>query len=138
MAHAAPASGTSGLRTMAVGSRLPMALSLLLGIVYGFWASGIRRDAYPSLSPSPITTGNVLFGVLTGVIVAVVTFGIHRASFRLPRELRAVAWAAWAGIAFGYLYSLTDATVLRSTIMALTVAAAVFATMFYRYYTHEN
>ncbi|MFE5027576.1 hypothetical protein ACFRAO_30670 [Streptomyces sp. NPDC056656] len=134
MAHAAPASGTSGLRSMAVGSRLSMALSLLLGIVYGFWASGIRRDA----GPSPITTGNVLFGVLTGVIVAVVTFGIHRASFRLPRELRAVAWAAWAGIAFGYLYSLTDATVLRSTIMALTVAAGVFAAMFYRYYTHEN
>ncbi|MGW6753818.1 hypothetical protein [Streptomyces sp. NPDC055006] len=131
MAHAAPASRTSGLRSMAAGSRLSMALPLLLGIVYGFWASGIQRDA------GPITTGNVLFGFLTGIIVAVVTFGIHRASPRLPRELRAVTWAAWAGIAFGYLYSLTDATVLRSTIMALTVAVGVFAAMFYRYYTHE-
>ncbi|MCX5082945.1 hypothetical protein ACFC18_20370 [Streptomyces sp. NPDC056121] len=135
MAHAAPASGTSGLRSMAAGSRLSMALPLLLGIVYGIWASGIRRDAGPTIAG--ITTGNVLFGFLTGIIVAVVTFGIHRASFRLPRELRAVTWAAWAGIAFGYLYSLTDASVLRSTIMALVVAAGVFAAMFYHYYTHE-
>ncbi|MFF2504228.1 hypothetical protein ACFVTY_12755 [Streptomyces sp. NPDC058067] len=133
MAHAAPASGTSGPRTtMAAGSRLSMGLSLLLGIVYGFWASGIRRDG------GPITAGNVLFGVLTGVIVAVLCFGVHRMSFRLPRELRATVWAAFAGIAFGYLYSLTDATILRSTIMALCVAAGVFAAMFYRYYTHEK
>ena len=131
MAHAAPVSGTSALRSMAAGSRLSMTLSLLLGIVYGFWASGMRREG------GPITTGNVLYGVLTGVIVAVVCFGVHMLSFRLPRGLRATAWAAFAGIALGYLYSQNDASVLWSTILALVVAACVFVAMFYRYYTHE-
>src|SRR5207237_1052721 len=101
-------------------------------IVYGFWASGIRREA------GPITAANVGYGFLTGAVVAVVCFGVHQVSSRLPRELRAVTWAAFAGIAFGYLYSQTDATALRSTVMALVVAAGVFAVMFYRYYTHEK
>ncbi|MEU6677010.1 hypothetical protein [Streptomyces sp. NPDC046925] len=106
--------------------------AVLLGIVYGIWAAGIARDA------GPITTGNVLLGVVAGIVAAAVFMGLRMIAPGLPRELRAAAWAAFAGIAFGYLYSLTDATVLRSVAMSLAVAGGVFAWMFYRYYTSEK
>ncbi|MGB8943180.1 MAG: hypothetical protein WCD21_23530 [Streptomyces sp.] len=105
--------------------------TVLLGLVYGIWAAGIARDA------GPITTGNVLLGVVAGVVVAAVFMGLRTIAPRLPRELRAAAWAAFSGIAFGYLYSLTDATILRSVFMSLAVAGGAFALTFYRYYTSE-
>ncbi|MFE0174732.1 hypothetical protein ACFWZ2_20650 [Streptomyces sp. NPDC059002] len=126
MAHASPAA--TGSRAAASAH---WAGPVLLGIVYGIWAAGIRRDA------GPITTGNVLFGVVTGVIVAAVFVALHRVAPALPRELRALSWTAFAGIAFGYLYSLTGASILRSVVMSLLVAAGVFAVTFYRYYTTE-
>ncbi|WP_369174475.1 hypothetical protein AB5J49_44000 [Streptomyces sp. R28] len=55
----------------------------------------------------------------------------------LSRELRVLSWTAFAGIAFGFLYSQTDASVLRSVGMSLAVAAAVFAVTFYRHCTTE-
>lgn len=125
MAHASPAA--TGHRAVSAHWAGPV----LLGIVYGVWAAGIRRDA------GPITTGNVLFGVVAGVIVAAVCFALRRTAHTLPRELRALSWTAFAGIAFGFLYSLTDATILRSVIMSLVVAAGVFTLTFYRYYTTE-
>ncbi|MCF3118802.1 hypothetical protein IPZ68_03630 [Streptomyces arenae] len=125
MAHASPAA--TGSRALSAHWAGPV----LLGIVYGVWAAGIRRDA------GPVTTGNVLFGVVTGAIVAAVFFALRRGAHALPRELRALSWAAFAGIAFGFLHSLTGATVLRSVGMSLVVAAGVFVATFYRYYTTE-
>lgn len=151
MAHAAPASGTSGTRLsgkhrtsgMLDTSRSPrtsharpsnasLVLPALAAVVYGLWAAGIERDA------GPITTGNVLFGVVSGVVVGVVCFALHQASRRMAREVRAIAWTSFAGIAFGFLYAQTGATVLRSVIMSLAVAGGVFAFVFYRYYTTED
>ncbi|MFF1693436.1 hypothetical protein ACFVXC_07425 [Streptomyces sp. NPDC058257] len=130
MAHVAPTSSAPRVFGGSAVSRAATA-AVLLGVVYGVWAAGMARDA------GPITTGNVLLGVVAGVVVAAVFMGLRAIAPGLPRELRAAAWAGFAGIAFGYLYSLSDATVLRSTIMALAVAAGVFAVMFYRYYTSE-
>lgn len=136
MAHAAPTSSAPRAPRApqvfggSAATRIATAAGIL-GVVYGFWAAGIARDA------GPITTGNVLLGVVAGIVFAALFMGLRRAAPRLPRELRATAWAAFAGISFGYLYSLTGATVLRSTLMALGVTAGVFAVMFYRYYTSE-
>ncbi|MEV0526973.1 hypothetical protein AB0I66_26420 [Streptomyces sp. NPDC050439] len=106
-------------------------VALVLGLVYGVWAAQIARDA------GPITTGNVMLGVVAGIVFAAVFMGLWKAAPGLPRELRAAAWAAFAGISFGYIYSLTDATILRSVFMALAVTGGVFAAAFYRYYTRE-
>ncbi|MFF1380684.1 hypothetical protein [Streptomyces sp. NPDC058308] len=130
MAHAAPVYTAPGSRATGT-SALWAGLPLLLGIVYGIWTSGIRRDG------GPITTGNVMFGVVTGLLFAAVFFVLHRMAPALPREVRALSWMAFTGIAFGFLYSLTGASVLRSVVMALVVSAAVFAVIFYRYYTTE-
>ncbi|MFD4630712.1 hypothetical protein ACFVYR_24725 [Streptomyces sp. NPDC058284] len=120
--HSAHRSGTSALWA---------GLPLLLGVVYGIWASGIRRDG------GPITTGNVVLGVVTGVIFAVVFFTLHRMAPALPRELRALSWMAFTGIAIGFLHSLTGSSVLWSVVLGLVVGAGVFVMVFYRYYTTE-
>ncbi|AZM54433.1 hypothetical protein DMA15_19230 [Streptomyces sp. WAC 01529] len=132
MAHAAP---LHPMRHRSRAAATPAArwagLALLMGVVYGLWACAIRRDG------GPITTGNVLFGVVSGLVFAALMIAVHRVAPTLPRELRALSWAAFAGVTFGFLYSLAGASVLRCTAMALAVAAGVFAVTFYRYYTTE-
>lgn len=135
MAHAAPVHYAPGARTTPTPTSTSASrwagLALLMGVVYGLWACAIRRDG------GPITTGNVMFGVVTGLVFAALMFALHRVAPALPRELRALSWTAFTGVTFGYLYSLGGASVLRSTVMALVVAAGVFAVTFYRYYTAE-
>ncbi|MFD9910680.1 hypothetical protein [Streptomyces sp. NPDC059063] len=121
------AHGTPGVRALSAAWAGPV----LLGVVYGVWAAGIHRDG------GPITGFNVLYGVVTGVVFALLYGALRRFAPALPRELRAIAWAAFAGVSFGFLYSLTDASVLRSTGMAGTVAAGVFVAVFYHFYTRE-
>ncbi|MFF2850172.1 hypothetical protein ACFVT5_28115 [Streptomyces sp. NPDC058001] len=137
MAHAAPAIEPSRRpgRARSIDFRSPgVWLPAVLAVVYGLWAAEIRRNSIGH----GITGWDVLFGVVTGVIVGVLCFALHRVSHRLPRELRAAAWAAFAGITFGYLYSLTDASILRSVGMALAVAVWVGLATFYRFYTTEK
>ncbi|MFD5696777.1 hypothetical protein [Streptomyces lasiicapitis] len=133
-AHGSPAApGTPGSHSLPDLRALSgtWAVPALLAVVYGLWAAAIHRDG------GPITGWNVLYGVVTGVVFGVLYAAVRRVAPALPRELRAAAWATFAGVTFGFLYSLTDATVLRSTGMAATVAASVFAVSFYRYYTRE-
>jgi hypothetical protein len=143
MAHAAPASGrprTSAPRTSGapdifgaqVHTVAKWALPVVGGLVYGFWAAANNR------SGGPITGWNVLFGFVCAIAFAAAYIGVRMLAPLMKRELHALLWTAFAGIAFGFLYSQTGASVLRSTFMALGVAAGVFAVAFYRYYTHED
>ncbi|MVO86467.1 hypothetical protein GPA10_17290 [Streptomyces sp. p1417] len=141
MAHIAPTAPTGhgahtgpgghgahgGLRTLSAVGAVPA----LLAVVYGLWAAANHRDG------GPITGGNVLLGVVSGLVFGALYAGLRQAAPTLPRELRAGAWAVFAGLSFGFLCGLTDASVLRTAAMAAAVAAAVFATVFYRYYTRE-
>lgn len=107
-------------------------LPVVLGLVYGFWAAANRRDG------GPITGWNVLFGFVSALAFMVVLVGVQAVAPRLKREPHAVAWGAFAGVAFGFLYSQTGASVLRSAGISLVVAGSVTAVLFYRYYTHED
>lgn len=141
MAHAAP---TSGARTPSAGTRTPDVFSdrahraaawtvpVSLGLVYGYWVAANNR------SGGPITGWNVLLGFVSAIAFAALYMGIHALAPRMRREVHALVWTAFAGCAFGFLYAQTGASVLRSTGMALAVSAGVFATLFYRYYTHED
>ncbi|WP_328495368.1 hypothetical protein OHS59_23465 [Streptomyces sp. NBC_00414] len=136
MAHTAPASAGTGTgsttrhQTRAIPAKL--ALPALGGIVYGLWTSGIDRHA------GPITGWNVLLGIVSALAFAGAAYGIHTVAPRLPRELRAAGWAAFAGISFGFLYSLTDASVLKTVGLSLVITAGVLMVVFYRYYTSED
>ncbi|GHB24209.1 hypothetical protein GCM10010377_12730 [Streptomyces viridiviolaceus] len=140
MAHTAPAIGgttrpgpsTPDVFGPGVHAVARWAVPVVLGLVYGYWAAANRRDA------GPITGWNLLFGFLTALVFAVLYVAVRAIAQRLRRELHAVAWAAFAGIAFGFLYSQTGASVLKSTGLSLVIGAALFAVLFYRYYTHED
>ncbi|MDX2932381.1 hypothetical protein [Streptomyces ipomoeae] len=119
-----------GERTHAVAH---WALPAVLGLVYGYWAAAMNRDA------GPITGWNILFGFATAFVFTVFYLAVRAVAPRLRRELHALLWAAFAGCAFGFLYSqASQHTVLRSAAMSLGVAAGLFAVLFYRYYTHED
>jgi hypothetical protein len=141
MAHAAP---TSGLRTPSAPSRTPdvfserthriaaWAVPVTLGLVYGYWVAANNR------SGGPITGWNVLLGFVSAIVFTALYMGLGALAPHMRRELHALLWTAFAGCAFGFMYSETGATALRSTGMALAVSVAVFATLFYRYYTRED
>ncbi|GGX13073.1 hypothetical protein GCM10010297_38230 [Streptomyces malachitofuscus] len=139
MAHAAPRTRGAierGSTTDVFSGRAHraalVAMPVLLGLVYGYWAAANRRHG------GPITGWNLLFGFLTALAFAVVLMALLTLAPKLRRELHAVAWAAFSGIAVGFLFSQSGGSVLRSTALSLAVAAGVFATMFYRFYTHED
>ncbi|MEU3984756.1 hypothetical protein AB0F77_32635 [Streptomyces sp. NPDC026672] len=130
----APAARTPdilGPRAHAVGK---VALSVVLGLVYGYWAAANVRYG------GPITGWNVLFGFVTAIVFMAVCYGLLVLGPRLPREVHATLWASFVGITFGFLYSLSGRghSILGSAGLGLVVGASVFAVLFYRYYTHED
>ncbi|WEH16647.1 hypothetical protein [Streptomyces sp. VNUA24] len=117
-------------RTHALANRI---VPVALGLVYGYWAAAMNRDA------GPITGWNVLFGLVTAFVFAALHIAVLTVAPRLRRELHAALWAAFAGCAFGFLYSqASQHSVLRSVAMSLAVAAGFLVVNFYRYYTHED
>jgi len=108
------------------------AVPVVGGLVYGYWAAAINRDA------GAITGWNVLFGFVCAIAFAAAYMGARTVAPLMRREAHALVWAVFAGCAFGFLYSQTDATILRSVFMSLPVAVGVYAVAFYRYYTRED
>ncbi|SDK52456.1 hypothetical protein [Streptomyces indicus] len=130
MAHAAPR--PTGISAGGLGGSAAVKLAPVLALVYGYWAAAIER------SGGPITAGNVWLGIISTVVFGALYLGVLKLAPRLPREARAFAWGAFAGVAFGWLYSQTDASVLRSVGMSGLFAAAVACAAFYRFYTTED
>ncbi|GAA3819857.1 hypothetical protein [Streptomyces chiangmaiensis] len=149
MAHAAPVPGASHAPATrprgTVATRRPpeileprmhavarIAGPIVIGLVYGYWAAAIRRDA------GPITGWNVLFGFVCVIVFAALCIGLLRITPHLPRGPHALTWAVFAGVAFGFLYSQTGHSVLRSIGISLAVAVATFVFDYYRYYVHQE
>ncbi|MGW0912961.1 hypothetical protein ACWD1Z_14620 [Streptomyces sp. NPDC002784] len=140
MAHAAPRPGrrttgvtvTSDVFSERTHTLARFGIPVVLGLVYGYWAAANRRDG------GEITGWNILFGFTTAITFMVLCIAVAVLAPRLKRELHSLTKSAFAGAAFGFLYSQAGATVLRSVTMSLLVTAAVFAVFFYRYYTHED
>ncbi|MFC4465966.1 hypothetical protein ACFPH6_15775 [Streptomyces xiangluensis] len=130
MAHAAPRAARRYGSPARAASKLTA--PVLGGIVYGLWAAAIGRDA------GPITGWNALLGVVSAVVFVAAYLGLRLIGTHLPRELRAAAWAGFAGVAVGFLHGLTGSSVLRSVAVAFAVAAGAFVVVFYRFYTTEN
>ena len=65
-------------------------------------------------------------------------FALGRIQHSLPRELRAAAYGALTACAIGFLVSLTDTSVLRSTALGRAVGAGVLVVSFYLFYTRET
>ncbi|MEU6535654.1 hypothetical protein [Streptomyces sp. NPDC047000] len=109
-----------------------LVVPVLLGLVYGYWAAADRRAG------GPITGWNVLFGIVTTIVFAVVMATLLVVGPHLKREVHALMWVAFTGTAFGFLYSQSGASVLRCMLMGLLIGAVTGAALFYWYYTHED
>ncbi|MEU3480397.1 hypothetical protein ACI2LO_07250 [Streptomyces sp. NPDC033754] len=107
-------------------------LPAILGVFYGWYAAFIAK------SGSPVSWGQFWLGLISAVVLATAVYGLHRVGHRLPRELHAAAWGSLAGIAVGFLYSLSDVSILSATVLGLIIGAGVTAGAFYLYYTHED
>lgn len=136
MAHAAPTAyqrhrqmAAADMKHLSAGAYVG---PLLLGLVYGVWAAFIKRQE------GPVDAGNVFYGILCGVLFAACLFTLDRIGPRMMREVHATAYGAFAGVATGYLHSLTNSSVLTSTVVGLAMGVGVGLFAFYRYYTHED
>ncbi|MFJ3137342.1 hypothetical protein ACIPK5_15735 [Streptomyces sp. NPDC086843] len=139
MAHAAPRT-----RGMIEQARTPdvfdarthraarVVLPVLTALVYGFWAAANRRYG------GPITGWNLLFGFLTALVFAALFITLLTVGPKLRRAAHALAWAAFAGCAVGFLFSQSNGSIYRSVAVGVGIMAGVFLIMFYRYYTQED
>ncbi len=140
MAHAAPTPGrpparltvTPDIFSERTHTIARYGIPVVLGLIYGYWAAANRRGG------DEITGWNILFGFVTAIVFTVLCIAVAVLAPKLKRELHSMVKSAFAGAAFGFLYSQTGASVLRSVTMSLLVTAAIFAVFFYRYYTHED
>ncbi|WP_037675032.1 hypothetical protein [Streptomyces griseus] len=144
MAHAAPVSGVRRSELTAGRTRAPdlfserthraaaWATPVVLGLVYGYWAAANRRGG------GAITGWNILFGFVTAAVFAVLYIVVRDLAPRMRRELHALSWAVFTGVAFGFLYSQTGYSVLRSCAVAAVIGAGVGVCQFYRYYSRED
>ncbi|MEE1751345.1 hypothetical protein [Streptomyces sp. SP18CS02] len=112
--------------------RTALVWSAALGIFYGFYAQFLQRSG-----EGPVTGGQVVLGVVSAVVFGALCYGLARVRGSLPREVRAGAFGALAGISVGFLHSLTGASILTAVVLGLILAGAVSLGMFYAFYTHE-
>lgn len=107
------------------------ALPLALGVVYGFYVAFLRRGE------GGLTGGQVVLGVVAGLVLAALALVLGRMQHALSREVRAGAYATLCGVAMGFLHSQGGESVLKSSGIGVTLAAAMFAVTFYVFYTRE-
>ncbi|MFE2143746.1 hypothetical protein ACFXA3_18760 [Streptomyces sp. NPDC059456] len=133
MAHAAPVAPRRHWQATGTDHAMKGQLTraLLLGLVYGVWAAFMRRDT------GGVTTGNVFYGILCGVVFAGIMFSLARFGPRLMQELHAAAYGAFGGIAVGYLYSMADHSIVRSCWVGFITGAGIGLAAFYRYHTRD-
>ncbi|MFJ8311832.1 MULTISPECIES: hypothetical protein [unclassified Streptomyces] len=113
-------------------SRAVLAIPVVLGVVYGFYAAYIQRGG------GAITGGQIVLGVVSGLLMIILGAGLLSIQSALPRELRAGAYATLFGAGIGFLHSLTGESVVRASGMGLVFAGVMFAASFYWFYTHED
>ncbi|WP_256104557.1 MULTISPECIES: hypothetical protein [Streptomyces] len=107
-------------------------LPISLAVFYGFYAQFIDRSG-----EGPVTGGQVVLGVVSGLVFGALCLGLGAVQHRLPLQLRAAAFGALTGLAIGWLHSLTSESVLTSIVLSVLIAAATTVGMFYAFYVHD-
>ncbi|MEV7570128.1 hypothetical protein [Streptomyces tanashiensis] len=125
---AAHAAVPTGRRISLNGWGVPVTI----GVLYGLYAATNARQG------GPTTLGQLWLGIISAVVLAVAIWTLRHYGHALPRELRAAAWGSLVGIAIGFLYSLTGASVFSSSMLGLMSGGVSGAAAYYLFYTHED
>lgn len=139
MTHAAPRAraiderrGTPDVFGARAHRAAKVALPLVLGFLYGCWAATNQRH------DRPVTGGNVLFGVITGLVFAVLLAALLAAAPKLRPGPHTLAWAAFSGVATGFLISQSPMDAVWSAGLGLAVALGVLAALSYHVATRRG
>jgi hypothetical protein len=150
MAHAVPTPGTTagtrtgtgptgpGRRTTpdVLGPRTHLlvkwGLPVVTALVYGYWVASVRRHG------GPITGWNLLTGFMSALAFVILYFALRAVTRRLPPEIHAALWGAFAGCALGFIYSGSGVAMFTSILASLLLAGAVTAGLVYHYYTRRD
>ncbi|CAL9472431.1 hypothetical protein [Streptomyces sp. enrichment culture] len=124
---AAGGPGTGADRRTTLSWAIPAALAA----VYALYAGFLHRGE------GPTDWGDVVFGLVAGLVFGTLCYALGRGQRALPRETRAFAYGALGGIAIGLLRSLAGGSLLTSAVIGLIVGAAIGVAAFYVFYTHE-
>ncbi|WP_426364747.1 hypothetical protein [Streptomyces sp. E-08] len=125
---AAHAAAPTGHRISMYGWGTPVTI----GVLYGLYTSTVARQG------GPVTWGQFWLGLISAAVLAVGIYMLRHHGRVLPRELRAAAWAALVGIAVGFLYSLSGASIFSSSGLGLMSGAVAGGAAYYLFYTHED
>ncbi|MFD7962027.1 hypothetical protein ACFV5J_14620 [Streptomyces zaomyceticus] len=109
-----------------------LATPIVIGVLYGLYAATVARQG------GPTTLGQLWLGLISAIVLAGGIYALRRYGHALFREARAAAWAALTGIAVGFLYSLSGASILSSSGLGLAFGALNGAAAYYLFYTHED
>ncbi|MFJ2646169.1 hypothetical protein ACIO1C_05485 [Streptomyces sp. NPDC087420] len=104
---------------------------LLFGAAYGIYAQFIAR------SGGAANFGQLALALASGLVLTGLIYGLVRVQHLLIRELRAGAWGVLVGCAIGFLYSLTQHSVLLSSGIGLTFGVSTTLVTFYLFYMRE-
>jgi hypothetical protein len=113
-------------------SRAVLAIPVVLGVAYGFYADYIQRGS------GQVTGGQIVLGVVSGLLMIILGAALLSIQSALPREVRAGAYATLFGSGIGFLHSLTGESIVRASGMGLVFGGVMFAVSFYWFYTHED
>ncbi|MFF4181861.1 hypothetical protein ACFYZ9_01610 [Streptomyces sp. NPDC001691] len=119
-------------RTAHHPSRALLAVPVVLGVAYGIYAAVIQRGG------GALTGGQIVLGVVSGLVLMALGMGLLSIQSALPRELRAAAYGTLFGSGMGFLYSLAGHSVFRSSGIGAIFGGAMFLVSFYVFYTHED
>ncbi|WP_306326858.1 hypothetical protein [Streptomyces venezuelae] len=109
-----------------------LATPIVIGVLYGLYAATVARHG------GPTTLGQLWLGLISAVVLAGGIYVLRRFGHALPRELRALAWGSLTGIAVGFLFSLSGASILSSSGLGLAFGGVNVAAAYYLFYTHED
>jgi hypothetical protein len=107
-------------------------MPVALGVIAGWWATSIVRGG------GVLTGTQLALGLITGAVLAALCYGLGRVQKRLPSGTKATAYGALFGGTVGFLYSLSDKSVLASTILALVTGTGMWVCAFYAFHVTED
>ncbi|MFB7409091.1 hypothetical protein ACFCZ2_18100 [Streptomyces sp. NPDC056202] len=109
-----------------------LATPIVIGVLYGLYAATVARQG------GPTTLGQLWLGLISALVLGAGIYVLRRYGHALFREARAAAWGSLTGIAAGFLYSLSGASILSSSGLGLAFGALNGAAAYYLFYTHED
>src|SRR6266550_2528939 len=100
-------------------------IPVVLGVVYGTYALWLDSN-----SPQPTPTA-ALLGLIAAIVMGALCYAVGRAQPGMSAETRGFLYGALFGVGMGFLVSLTGASVLKCTAIALASGAGMGLCAFY-------